>query len=67
MERFVWRAAARAVRAEAPRPARAARRAGELRHVRRVVEDCRGNLSAAARRLGIGRSTLYRKLAGEPG
>jgi propionate catabolism operon transcriptional regulator len=46
---------------------RAARRAEELRHVRRVVEDCRGNLSAAARRLGIGRSTLYRKLAGGPG
>ncbi len=30
--------------------------------VLRAVELCRGNLSEAARRLGIGRTTLYRKL-----
>jgi len=27
-----------------------------------AVEECKGNLSAAARRLGIGRTTLYRRL-----
>lgn len=32
------------------------------RHVERVVADCRGNLSEAARRLGIYRSSLQRKL-----
>jgi ActR/RegA family two-component response regulator len=31
--------------------------------VERVVAECGGNLSEAARRLGVGRSTLYRKLA----
>lgn len=44
---------------------------GELRsleeverdHIRRTVESCRGNLSLAAKTLGIGRTTLYRKLA----
>ncbi len=34
----------------------------ERRAVRRAVESCQGNLSLAARRLGIGRSTLYRKM-----
>ncbi len=33
------------------------------RRVDEVVADCRGNLSEAARRLGISRNTLYRKLA----
>ncbi|OWQ46748.1 sigma-54-dependent Fis family transcriptional regulator [Roseateles noduli] len=31
-------------------------------HARRVLDDCDGNHSAAARRLGIGRNTLYRLL-----
>ena len=31
-------------------------------HARRVLDECDGNHSAAARRLGIGRNTLYRLL-----
>ncbi|MBV8760336.1 MAG: helix-turn-helix domain-containing protein [Deltaproteobacteria bacterium] len=34
----------------------------EKEHVQRVVEACSGNLAAAARVLGIDRSTLVRKL-----
>jgi sigma-54 dependent transcriptional regulator, acetoin dehydrogenase operon transcriptional activator AcoR len=32
------------------------------RTVRQTVQACAGNLSEAARRLGISRNTLYRKL-----
>ncbi len=42
---------------------RATRRASERAAVEQVVAACGGNLSEAARRLGVGRSTLYRKLA----
>ena len=34
----------------------------EWEHIQRVVEQCKGNLSRAARCLGINRSTLKRKL-----
>lgn len=34
----------------------------ERRYILRVVESCRGNKSQAARVLGIGRKTLYRRL-----
>jgi two-component system response regulator RegA len=34
----------------------------EWEHINRVLEDCRGNISAAARRLGLHRRTLQRKL-----
>jgi len=37
----------------------------ELEHIRLVLEACAGNQSEAARKLGIGRNTLARKLAGE--
>jgi transcriptional regulator of acetoin/glycerol metabolism len=37
-------------------------RSVQARTVARVVADCGGNLSEAARRLGIGRGTLYRQL-----
>lgn len=42
---------------------------GELQQmaIDQAIEDCGGNLSAAARRLGIGRTTLYRKLGKTPG
>lgn len=38
----------------------------EQQHIRLVLEACGGNQSEAARRLGIGRNTLARKLAGQP-
>lgn len=34
----------------------------ELAAIHRALDDCQGNVSAAARRLGISRNTLYRKL-----
>jgi DNA-binding protein Fis len=34
--------------------------------VRLVLEAVKGNQSEAARKLGIGRNTLARKLAGDP-
>jgi transcriptional regulator of acetoin/glycerol metabolism len=37
-------------------------RAQSERTVRQTVQACAGNLSEAARRLGISRNTLYRKL-----
>jgi propionate catabolism operon transcriptional regulator len=53
------------VAAPPPQPdLRATRQASERIHVEKVVAECGGNLSEAARRLGVGRSTLYRKLAG---
>jgi len=42
--------------------AEASLRTQEADTIARVVETCRGNLSEAARRLGISRNTLYRKL-----
>jgi two-component system, response regulator RegA len=34
----------------------------EWEHIQRVLTDCEGNISAAAKRLGIARSSLRRKL-----
>jgi len=50
----------------APADLRAAREAEERRQIGRVLGECGGNLSEAARRLGVGRTTLYRKLGGPP-
>ena len=38
----------------------------ELQLMRRVLADCNGNVSAAARRLGVSRNTLYRRLKPAP-
>ena len=62
--------ALRAIRATRPAQAVADEEADlrlqEAHTVARVVEVCRGNLSEAARRLGISRNTLYRKLGRTP-
>jgi DNA-binding NtrC family response regulator len=51
--------------AEAEAPSLAAQ---ERALIRRTLQDCRGNVSAAARRLGISRGRIYRQLAeGENG
>jgi propionate catabolism operon transcriptional regulator len=42
------------------------RQARELAELRRALDECDGNVSEAARRLGIGRSTVYRKLPPTP-
>lgn len=39
----------------------------EWEHIQRVLADCDGNVSLAARRLGIHRRSLQRKLAKHPG
>jgi propionate catabolism operon transcriptional regulator len=44
---------------------RGLRRADERAHVLRVLAECGGNHGDAARRLRIGRTTLWRKLRGE--
>jgi propionate catabolism operon transcriptional regulator len=41
---------------------RSARGAEEAAVIRRVLGECGGNMNEAAKRLGVGRSTLYRKL-----
>jgi len=41
---------------------RSARGAEEIAVIRRVLGECRGDMGEAAKRLGVGRSTLYRKL-----
>ncbi|BDG10108.1 propionate catabolism operon regulatory protein PrpR [Anaeromyxobacter paludicola] len=61
-------ATAAAATPAAPAPPVDLRRAREEQErslIRRTVAECGGNQAEAARRLGIGRSTLWRKLNGE--
>lgn len=55
-------AAARTALAPAARGLRHRRDAAELTYVQAVLEACQGNRAAAAARLGISRTTLWRKL-----
>ena len=59
---LLGRPAAAPVERATPATPREERRREELERLRRAVADCQGNVSEAARRLGIGRSTIYRKL-----
>ncbi len=54
--------------AHEPQPARPAQNLEELSRtaIGQALENCRGNISQAARTLGISRQTLYRKLARQP-
>jgi len=46
----------------APVPTGTSLRELEDRHIQKVIQSCGGNISAAARVLGISRATLYRRL-----
>ncbi|MBL8480747.1 MAG: hypothetical protein JNJ60_01005, partial [Rhodocyclaceae bacterium] len=37
-------------------------KAAEIAHARRVFDECNGDLDAAAKRLGVSRSTVWRRL-----
>ena len=39
----------------------------EVELIRKAVRDAQGNVMEAARRLGISRATIYRKLGSAPG
>jgi propionate catabolism operon transcriptional regulator len=48
--------------AEGATPLRATRRASEAAHIRAVLGACGGSVQLAAERLGVSRSTLWRRL-----
>ena len=48
--------------AERPADLRHVGKAIEIAHVRKIVEECGGNLGEAAKRLGVSRSTVWRRL-----
>ena len=60
--RSIVRSTAQASEAGSTPPAGPTMADAERRALRDALEACNGNLTAAARRLGIGRATLYRKL-----
>lgn len=45
-----------------PMRLRTAGRVNELEHIKKIIDECRGDKVEACRRLGIGRTTLWRKL-----
>jgi DNA-binding NtrC family response regulator len=60
---FTVEAAARALPAPPPEGLSLSLEAYERCALERALRECGGDASVAARRLGIGRSTFYRKLA----
>lgn len=60
--RFAPQPVGEALEAEAEDGPGGTLQASGQRAIRAAIAACNGNLSAAARRLGIGRATLYRKM-----
>jgi DNA-binding NtrC family response regulator len=60
--RFVRSASAVGTTSDGPRTLRAWVDLAEAYRITQTLKECRGNRSAAARRLGIGRRTLYAKM-----
>ncbi len=60
--RFVRAASAMGTTSDGPRTLRAWVDLAEAYRITQTLKECRGNRSAAARRLGIGRRTLYAKM-----
>jgi DNA-binding NtrC family response regulator len=60
--RFVRNASAMGTTSDGPRTLRAWVDLAEAYRITQTLKECRGNRSAAARRLGIGRRTLYAKM-----
>ena len=50
-----------------PMPLRVSRQASEAAHIRAVLGDCGGSVQLAAERLGVSRSTLWRRLRAPDG
>lgn len=64
-ELFEHRETAVATPAQTESDLRSVSKAAQVQHVRRTLEACQGNLDEAARKLGISRSTLWRRLRAE--
>lgn len=62
-----WQGEASALEEEAKRPTTFTVTRLEWEHIHRVLSECGGNVSEAARRLGLHRRTLQRKLKKRPG
>ena len=60
--RFVRSASTMGSTADGPKTLRAWVDLAEAYRITQALKECRGNRSAAARRLGIGRRTLYAKM-----
>ncbi len=61
-----FQAAATAASAAAPEPARMSLRRLQWEHIQQILNEHDGNISAAARALGLHRRTLQRRLAKRP-
>jgi transcriptional regulator of acetoin/glycerol metabolism len=54
-------------RQQQPEPTGSALRDAQARQIAETMRACNGNVSAAARKLGVSRNTIYRALRGEEG